>query len=151
MVGSGPNGLAAGITLAQEGLSVLIIEAKATIGGGARTQELTLPGYHHDVCSAVHPLALASPFFRSLNLEAHGLEWIFPPIPLAHPLEDAPAVLLYPSIEAASNGLDEDAGSYQHLIRPLVENWEKLVYELLKPLGPPKYPLLNISRSAAIR
>jgi phytoene dehydrogenase-like protein len=128
--------------LAQEGLSVLIIEAKATIGGGARTQELTLPGYHHDVCAAVHPLALASPFFRSLNLEVHGLEWIFPPIPLAHPLDDAPAVLLDPSIEVTANGLGEDADSYQSLIRPLVENWEKLVYELLKPLGRPKHPLL---------
>ena len=128
--------------MARKGLSVLIIEAKAAIGGGARTQELTLPGFHHDVCSAVHPLALASPFFRSLDLEAHGLEWIIPPIPLAHPLDDAPAILLDPSIENTSNGLGEDADSYQKLIKPLVQNWEKLVYELLKPLGRPKHPLL---------
>ena len=141
VVGSGPNGLAAGITLAREGLSVLIIEAKETVGGGARTQELTLPGFHHDVCSAIHPLALASPFFRSLNLEAHGLKWVHPPIPLAHPLDDDLAVLLDPSIDVTANGLGEDSGQYSRMIEPLAQDWEKLVYELLKPLGTPKYPL----------
>ncbi len=85
VVGSGPNGLAAAITFAQMGRSVLLLEASETIGGGMRTKELTHRGFRHDVCSAVHPLALASPFFRSLDLAAHGLEWIHPPVPLAHP------------------------------------------------------------------
>src|SRR5699024_2783286 len=94
IIGSGPNGLAAGVRLAQKGLSVKIIEAANTIGGGTRTQELTLPGFHHDVCSAVHPMAAASPFFRSLPLEHHGLEWIQPKYPVAHPLDNQPAVVL---------------------------------------------------------
>ena len=94
VVGSGPNGLAAAITIARMGRSVLLLEARETIGGGTRTRELTLPGYRHDVCSAIHPLALASPFFRSLDLAVHGLTWIDPPIPLAHPLDDGSAVLL---------------------------------------------------------
>src|SRR5213079_3037864 len=92
VVGSGPNGLAAAITLAQAGRSVLVFEAKDTIGGGARTKELTLPGFQHDVCSAIHPLGLASPFFRSLPLEQYGLEWIQPSAPLAHPLDDGTAM-----------------------------------------------------------
>src|SRR5215203_2653123 len=88
VVGSGPNGFAAAITLAQAGLSVIMFEAKSTIGGGMRSAELTLPGFIHDVCSAIHPLGLASPFFRKLSLEQHGLEWIHPSVPLAHPLDD---------------------------------------------------------------
>ena len=88
MVGSGPNGLAAAITLAREGLSVLVIEAASTIGGGTRTAALTVPGFLHDVCSAVHPFAVASPFLKSLPLAEHGLELIHPPAPLAHPLDD---------------------------------------------------------------
>src|SRR5579885_1322167 len=88
VVGSGPNGLAAAVTLARAGRSVLLIEAASTIGGGTRTAELTLPGFHHDVCSAVHPFALASPFLKSLPLAEHGLELVHPPAPLAHPLDD---------------------------------------------------------------
>ena len=88
VVGSGPNGLAAAITLARAGCSVLVYEANATIGGGARSAELTLPGFLHDVCSAVHPLAAGSPFFKTLPLERFGLEWIEPEIPLAHPLDE---------------------------------------------------------------
>ena len=88
VVGSGPNGLAAAITIAKEKRSVLLLEAGETIGGGIRTKELTLPGFRHDVCAAIHPLALASPFLRSLNLERFGLEWIHPPVPLAHPLDN---------------------------------------------------------------
>src|SRR6476646_7011575 len=88
VVGSGPNGLAAAIRLAQEKLSVLVLEANETIGGGTRSAELTLPGYTHDLCSAVHPLGIGSPFFRTLPLHNHGLEWIEPPVPLAHPLDD---------------------------------------------------------------
>src|SRR5712691_2779273 len=94
VVGSGPNGLAAAITMARTGRSVLVFEAKETIGGGSRSQELTLPGFVHDVCSAIHPLGLGSPFFRSLPLEQYGLEWIHPSAPVAHVLEDGTALLL---------------------------------------------------------
>ena len=100
VVGSGPNGLAAAITIAQAGRSVIVFEARDTIGGGSRTQELTLPGFQHDVCSAIHPLGLASPFLRTLPLEQYGLEWIHPPAPLAHPLDDGTAAVLERSVEA---------------------------------------------------
>jgi phytoene dehydrogenase-like protein len=140
VVGSGPNGLAAAITIAQAGKSVLVIEAKPTIGGGTRTEELTLPGFRHDVCSAIHPLALASPFFRSLDLEAHGLTWIHPPVPLAHPLDDGPAVLLERSLERTATGLGLDELSYLRLVGPSLADWDKLVPDLLKPLGIPLHP-----------
>src|SRR6476661_3768198 len=93
IVGAGPNGLAAAITLARAGLAVLVVEAADTVGGGSRTKALTVPGFAHDVCSAVHPLGIASPFFRTLPLAQYGLEWIHPPAPLAHPLDDGTAVL----------------------------------------------------------
>jgi phytoene dehydrogenase-like protein len=141
VVGSGPNGLAAAITVAQAGRSVLVLEAKDTIGGGTRTEELTLPGFRHDVCSAIHPLALTSPFLRSLDLAEHGLEWIHPPIPVAHPLDDGPAVLLERSLDATAQALDQDADSYHRLIGPLVREWNKIVPELLKPIGIPRNPL----------
>src|SRR5215831_10673515 len=99
VVGSGPNGLSAAIVLAQAGLSVLVREANSTIGGSARSLELTLPGFIHDIGSAVHPLALASPFFRSLPLEQHGLEWIQSPLPLVHPVDDGPPAVLYRDID----------------------------------------------------
>src|SRR5205807_10518444 len=101
VVGAGPNGLAAAIVLARAGLSVRVVEAAETVGGGTRSAELTLPGFVHDVCSAIHPLGIASPFLRSLPLEAHGLEWVEPPAPLAHPFNDGTAVLLERSPEAA--------------------------------------------------
>src|SRR5262245_51307672 len=94
VVGAGPNGLAAAVTLARAGRSVLLLEAKDTVGGGARTAELTLPGFLHDVCSAIHPLGLASPFFRSVPLAEHGIEWIQPDYPLAHPFDDGTAAVL---------------------------------------------------------
>lgn len=141
VVGSGPNGLAAAITIARAGRSALLIEAKDSIGGGTRTQELTLPGFRHDVCSAVHPLALASPFFQSLDLASHGLEWVHPPVPLAHPLDEGPAVLLERSLEKTAQALDRDTEPYHRLIGPLVCDWDKLVPELLKPLGIPRNPL----------
>jgi phytoene dehydrogenase-like protein len=140
VVGSGPNGLAAAITFAQTGRSVLLLEARETIGGGTRTKELTLPGFRHDVCSAIHPLALASPFFRSLDLVAHGLEWLDPPVPLAHPVDDGKAILLQRSIDATAEGLGEDAAAYRRLVGPVVQNWDKLIRDLLKPLGPPRHP-----------
>ena len=141
VVGSGPNGLAAAITIARMGRSVLLLEARETIGGGTRTRELTLPGYRHDVCSAIHPLALASPFFRSLDLAVHGLTWIDPPVPLAHPLDDGSAVLLERSVNATAEGLGQDGNAYRRLVGPAVRNWDKLVHDLLKPLGPPRHPL----------
>lgn len=140
VVGAGPNGLAAAITIARENLSVLVIEAKETVGGGTRTQDLTFPGFRHDVCSAIHPLALASPFFRSIDLESHGLEWVHPPIPLAHPLDGESAVLLDRSINKTAEGLGQDSDSYRRLIGPSLQNWDKLVSDLLKPLGPPRHP-----------
>ena len=94
VVGSGPNGLAAAVSLAQRGLAVLVLEAADTVGGGTRSAELTLPGFVHDVCSAVHPMAVASPFFKTLPLEQHGLEWVHPAVPLAHPLDDGTAAVL---------------------------------------------------------
>lgn len=141
VVGSGPNGLAAAITIAQEGRSALLVEAKDTLGGGTRTEQLTLPGFRHDVCSAVHPLALASPFLRSLDLGAYGLEWIHPPVPLAHPLDDERAVFLERSLEATAEGLGRDAERYRRLIGPFVGDWDEIVPELLKPLGIPRSPL----------
>ena len=111
VVGSGPNGLAAAVALARAGRSVLVLEAAATPGGGCRTAELTLPGFLHDVCSAVHPLGLASPFFRRLPLAEYGLEWIQPPAPLAHPFDDGTAAMLERSIAATAAELGPDAAA----------------------------------------
>lgn len=141
VVGSGPNGLAAAVTLAAAGCRVLVFEAHDTIGGGARTAELTLPGFRHDVCSAVHPLGVASPFFRSLSLEAHGLEWLWPDRPLAHPLDDGPAVILDRSVEATALGLETDGPAYRRLMGPLAANWRGLLEDVLGPLRLPRHPL----------
>lgn len=134
VVGAGPNGLAAAITLAQAGKSVIVFEAKDTIGGGVRTKELTLPGFRHDVCSAIHPLALGSPFFRTLPLADYGLEWIQPLAPLAHPLDNGTAVMLERSVEATAEGFGRDAKAYRRLILPLVEHWDLLAEAFLGPL-----------------
>ena len=142
VVGSGPNGLAAAITLARAGCSVLVCEANTTIGGGARSAELTLPGFLHDVCSAVHPLAAGSPFFKTLPLERFGLEWIQPEIPLAHPVDDGSAACLYRDIDFTAQQLREDARAYRRLMRPLARNWDKLANEFLQPmLHLPRYPV----------
>lgn len=142
VVGSGPNGLAAAITLAQAGCSVLVLEAKETVGGGMRSAELTLPGFIHDVCSAIHPLGVGSPFFRSLPLAKYGLEWIYPPAPLAHPLDDGTAAVLEQSIEATGATLGPDAAAYRKLMAPFVADWDKLADELLGPFPfPPRHPL----------
>jgi phytoene dehydrogenase-like protein len=139
VIGSGPNGFAAAITLAQAGLSVVIYEAKSTIGGGMRSCELTLPGFIHDLCSAIHPLAVASPFFRTLPLE---IEWIYSPIALAHPFDDGSAAILDQSFEATKSSLGVyDGARYQKLMEPLVKNWEKCEQALLGPLRFPKHPL----------
>jgi len=142
VVGSGPNGLAAAITLARAGLSVTLFEQADSIGGGTRTEELTLPGFLHDVCSAVHPLAVASPFFLSLPLQEHGLEWVHPEVQLAHPLPDGTAALLQRSIEETSAALGIDAAAYRRLMAPLVRNWPDLAPDLLAPFHFPRHPLL---------
>jgi phytoene dehydrogenase-like protein len=141
VVGSGPNGLAAGITLAETGRSVLLLEAKETIGGGTRTAELTLPGYHHDICSAVHPLGLGSPFFRRLDLAQYGLEWIQPDLPLAHPFDDGTAAALHRSIDETADTLERDGRAYRRLIAPLTRDWQKIIHEFLGPLRFPRHPL----------
>src|SRR5262249_25121603 len=142
VVGSGPNGLAAAITLARAGCSVLVLEANSTIGGGARSTELTLPGFLHDVCSAVHPLAAGSPFFKQLPLERFGLQWIQPEIPLAHPFDDGTAACLYRDIDATANSLGQDKRNYFKLMKPLVGNWENLSAEFLQPmLHLPRHPI----------
>lgn len=141
VVGSGPNGLAAAITLQQKGLSVLLVEGKPTIGGGLRSAELTLPGFTHDICSAIHPLAVASPFFQTLPLEKHGLEFINPPVSAAHPFDDGTAAALLPSIQETAARLGKDEQAYLNIIQPLVNIWQKLLPELLGPLKLPKYPI----------
>src|SRR5438552_2522483 len=142
VVGSGPNGLAADIRLAQEKLSVLVLEANDTIGGGARSGELTLPGFTHDLCSAIHPLAIGSPFFRKLELEKHGLHWIQPEMPLAHPLAEKNAAVLLRSVEDTAAGLSEDAQAYQRLMGRLVSHWDELAAEFLRPmLHVPSHPV----------
>src|SRR5207247_404788 len=134
VVGSGPNGLAAAITLARAGCSVLVYESNATIGGGARSAELTLPGFLHDVCSAVHPLAAGSPFFKTVPLERFGLEWIEPEIPLAHPLDDGSAARLYKDIDFTADSLGIDGPAYRRLMKPLALRWQTLAKEFLQPL-----------------
>ena len=143
VVGSGPNGLSAAIRLAQEGLSVLVLEANETIGGALRSLELTLPGFVHDICSAIHPLAIASPFFRRLQLTDHGLNWVQPGLPLAHPLDGGGAALLDRSTASTGHGLGRDNDSYVRLMSPLVGQWENLAAEFLQPmLHLPRHPLL---------
>lgn len=140
VVGSGPNGLAAAIALQQEGLSVLIIEGNHSIGGGLRTAELTLPGFQHDVCSAIHPLAAASPFFNTIPLEDHGLQFIYPPVSAAHPFDDGTAAILTKSLTATSQQLEADAGAYRALIDPVVRDWPYLAKRILGPLRFPRHP-----------
>lgn len=142
VVGSGPNGLAAAITLQREGLSVLLLEAKSTIGGGMRTEELCLPGFKHDICSAIHPMAVASPFFQSLPLQQFGLEWINPPVAAAHPFDDGSAAQLVQSLEDTSRSLGEDADKYVRLLLPVIQSWPVIVNDTLAPLRIPKHPLL---------
>jgi phytoene dehydrogenase-like protein len=140
VVGSGPNGLAAAIEIARAGFSVLVYEAEQTAGGGVRSAELTLPGFLHDVCSSVYPLALASPFFRALPLADHGLDWVHPPVPLAHPFDDGTVALLERSVEATADRLCEDAAAYKKVMNPFVSDWGKIDLELLGPLRVPRHP-----------
>jgi phytoene dehydrogenase-like protein len=142
VVGSGPNGLAAGIELCGAGLSTLVIEARTSPGGGARSAELTLPGFVHDVCSTVHPLGVASPFFRSLDLEAQGLGWCEPPRALAHVLPDGSAVMLHRSLNDTARGLCNDEQAYLDLMGPFVEHADQLFEAILGPLRLPRHPWL---------
>jgi phytoene dehydrogenase-like protein len=143
VVGSGPNGLAAAIALARAGRSVTVYEANHDIGGGARSAELTLPGFIHDVCSAFHPMGAASPFFRRLPLAEHGLQWIHPSAPLAHPLDDGTAVMLERSLDETSSGLGRDGAAYASLMGPLVDSWDDLYDEISGPIVHiPRHPFL---------
>lgn len=141
VIGSGPNGLAAAVALAQAGLSVTVLEGHATIGGGARTEELTLPGFRHDVCSACHPMGILSPFFRTLALEKHGLRWKQPLASVAHPLDGQPAVLLHRSVAETAATLGVDAPSYERLLTPFLRDPHGLLEDLLAPFRLPKHPL----------
>jgi phytoene dehydrogenase-like protein len=145
IVGSGPNGLAAGIVLAREGLSVLVLEAKATIGGGARTEEVTLPGFHHDICSAIHPMGVVSPFMRGLPLAEHGLEWAYSPAAIAHPLDDGSVATLELDLDATASRLGADEKAYRALMKPYAEHFGALFDEILRPilsLPLPKHPFV---------
>lgn len=143
VIGSGPNGLAAAVRLAQEGQSVLVLEGHDVPGGGTRTTELTLPGYLHDVCSAIHPMGLASPFLSSLPLEQYGLEWIHPEIPLAHVMDDGEAAFLYRSVEDTAAQFDPiSQNAYRKLFLPFLAEANELVQDLLAAPRPPKNPFL---------
>ncbi len=144
IIGSGPNGLSAAIRLAQAGLSVLVLEGKETIGGGTRSGELTLPGFTHDICSAIHPLGLASPFLRGLPLERFGLKWVYSAAPFAHALHPGESVVIEKDLSAAASALGADGKRWQKLFAPFVENWQALMDDFLGPLPmPPKHPLLT--------
>src|SRR6266567_7236811 len=143
VIGAGPNGLAAATVLAQAGLEVDVFEAESLPGGAARTMELTLPGFLHDFGSAVHPMAAGSPFFSSLPLESHDLEWIHSPAPLAHPLDDGTAITLERDLKDAQSALGVDGETWCRLTRPLVEHWSEFAPEVLRPLPSiPKHPWL---------
>src|SRR5215212_4643137 len=143
VVGAGPNGLAAALVLAREGLSVLVLEANDAIGGAARTMELTLPGFLHDVCSAIHPMGLVSPFFRTLPLAEHGLEWRYSPAAIAHPLDDGTAATLEQSVDATATHLGQDGPAWRNLMGPLVRQAPALWDEILRPIRlVPRHPLL---------
>src|SRR5579859_7879245 len=118
VVGSGPNGLAAAILMQQKGLSVLLIEGRDTIGGGMRSAELTLPGFLHDICSAIHPLGAVSPYFQTLPLAEHGLKYIYPEIAAAHPFDNGKTTLLKKSIEETAAQFGADADTYKDMLEP---------------------------------
>src|SRR3954464_13724590 len=134
IVGAGPNGLAAAITLARAGVSTLVLEAQETIGGGARTAELTLPGFKHDVCSAIHPMAMVSPFMKSLPLAQFGVEWRTSPAAIAHPLDDGSAASLEAGGEPPAALLGDDGDAYVRLMKPFVDRAEVLFDEILRPI-----------------
>jgi phytoene dehydrogenase-like protein len=135
VIGSGPNGLSAAIVLARAGYAVTVHEGASRIGGGARSEELTLPGFVHDVCSAVHPMGVCSPAFEEFALEKFGLEWVHPPEPLAHPFDDGTAVVLHRSIDSTAAGLGEDGGAWRRMMSPLVSAWPELRHAVTAPVS----------------
>ncbi len=141
VVGAGPNGLSAAIVLAQAGLSVIIVERAGVVGGSARSEELTLPGFVHDVGAAVVPLAVGSPFFQSLPLDQYSLEFIQPPVALAHPFDNGAAATLVGSVAETAQTLGIDGDAYQNLLGQIVENWPSLSKDLLSPFRWPKHPV----------
>jgi phytoene dehydrogenase-like protein len=143
VVGSGPNGLAAAVTLASAGRSVVVLEAAPTVGGGLRSAELTRPGFIHDVCSAIHPLGVASPFFRRLPLHRHGLTWANPPAAVAHPLDDGTAVMLERSVDATAAGFGHagDAAAYRRVMGPIAADTARILRDVLGPFRAPRHPL----------
>ena len=141
VVGSGPNGLAAAVELARNGRSVAVLEAEDTVGGGTRSAELTLPGFVHDVGSAIHPLGYASPFFSTLPLEEHGLEWVHPPAPLAHPFDDGTAAVLERSVEETGETLGPDKVAYRRFMEPIAQDFDRIIDSLLGPPRLPRHPL----------
>ena len=143
VIGSGPNGLAAAITMQQQGLSVLLIEGKNEIGGGLRSSELTLPGFVHDICSAIHPMANSSPFFKTLPLHQYGLDFVYPEINAAHPFDDGTAAVLTGNVEQTAALLGKDGQAYCRLMQSFVNDWPKLAPDVLSPqLKIPAHPLL---------
>lgn len=142
VVGSGPNGLAAGVRLAEEGVSVLVVEGRPEVGGGCRSGERTIPGFVHDVCAAIHPLAAASPFMKRLPLSQQGLEFVHAPVPLAHPLDEGRVVMLHRSVKETAEGLGLDGQMYRRLMGPLVSRWEELAEQVLGPVRMPAHPFL---------
>lgn len=143
VIGAGPNGLMAAIELARAGLPTTLYEEQPTVGGGARTAALTLPGFVHDVCSAVVPLAAASPAFASLPLAGYGLDWLRPPVELAHPFDDGTAILLHRGFDLTCAGLGEDGPPYRRVMAPFVIRWADLLRNIMQPiLHVPSAPLL---------
>jgi len=140
VIGSGPNGLSAAIVLAKAGCRVVVFEANETIGGGARSAELTLPGFTHDVCSAVHPFAIASPFWQTLPLEAHGLQWIEPPVMVAHPFDDGSAAVTVRSLEWTAARLGRDEAAYKKIVGAIVRDWPQISRAVLGPPAMPRHP-----------
>lgn len=140
IIGSGPNGLAAAIRLAESGASVLVLEARDTIGGGMRTAELTLPGFHHDVCSAAHPMGILSPYFRTLPLEKYGLEWVQGGASAAHPMDDGPAVILRKPLDDIVAELGSDGAAYRNLVEPFLNQPHEFLKDALAPLQIPSHP-----------
>jgi phytoene dehydrogenase-like protein len=144
VVGAGPNGLSAALTLALEGWSVELVEGEETIGGGSRSAELTLPGFLHDVCSGVYPLSIGSPFLSRLPLEEHGLRWVHPPVPLAHPFDDGTAAVLAMGFEETGESLGSaDGRSWRRLLEPFSRHWFALANDILGPFPIlPRHPFL---------